>query len=159
MDAQNRIESWIEELLASPDFSHVFVVELKVRPNNRVELFIDADQGVDFELCGRVSRALEAKLDESLVLGERYTLEVSSPGVKRPLVLPRQFHKHIGRSLAIELVDGSKFTAKLEEVGPLSLKLSEEVIRKEKNKKIKEQLQHEVPYEQLKGALVQLSFK
>ena len=58
--------------------------------------------GVTVDDCARVSRALEADLDEGGVAGERYTLEVSSPGVERPLVRARDFRRFAGQRVALK---------------------------------------------------------
>ena len=52
--------------------------------------------------CARVSRALESYLDEGVVAGGRYTLEVSSPGVERPLVRERDFERFAGERIALK---------------------------------------------------------
>ena len=57
--------------------------------------------GVTLEDCARVSRALEASLDERGDLSERYVLEVSSPGVERPLVRRRDFERFAGQEVAL----------------------------------------------------------
>jgi ribosome maturation factor RimP len=59
-------------------------------------------KGVTIEDCTRVSRALEAFLDEQHELGERYTLEVSSPGLERPLTRPADFERFAGREIAVK---------------------------------------------------------
>ena len=58
--------------------------------------------GVTVDDCARVSRALEAYLDEGVVAGGRYTLEVSSPGVERPLVRERDFARFKGQRIAVK---------------------------------------------------------
>lgn len=58
--------------------------------------------GVTVDDCARVSRALDAYLDEARVAGERYTLEVSSPGVERPLVRDRDFRRFAGQRVALK---------------------------------------------------------
>lgn len=58
--------------------------------------------GVTVDDCARVSRALEAYLDEGVVAGGRYTLEVSSPGVERPLVRERDFERFRGERVAVK---------------------------------------------------------
>jgi ribosome maturation factor RimP len=55
--------------------------------------------------CARASRAIEAKLDEGNVLGIKYVLEVSSPGVERPLRHAGDWRRFIGRD-AVVTVDG-----------------------------------------------------
>ena len=52
--------------------------------------------------CARVSRALEPWLDEVGSMPERYVLEVSSPGVERPLVRPRDFERFAGKKIAVK---------------------------------------------------------
>lgn len=58
-------------------------------------------QGVTLDDCATVSRALEPMLDAHDDLGEKYVLEVSSPGVERPLVKPRDFERFAGREVAL----------------------------------------------------------
>lgn len=58
-------------------------------------------RGVTSEDCTRVSRELEAYLDEHPEFGGSYVLEVSSPGVERPLVKARDFERFSGRRLAV----------------------------------------------------------
>lgn len=58
--------------------------------------------GVTVDDCALVSRALEAYLDEGVVAGGRYTLEVSSPGVERPLVRERDFERFRGQRVAVK---------------------------------------------------------
>jgi ribosome maturation factor RimP len=58
-------------------------------------------RGVTLEECARVSRAVEARLDADDGIAERYTLEVSSPGVERPLVHDRDFLRFAGHYVAL----------------------------------------------------------
>jgi ribosome maturation factor RimP len=57
--------------------------------------------GVTLDDCTLVSRTLEKSLDERGDLSERYVLEVSSPGVERPLVRKRDFARFVGREIAV----------------------------------------------------------
>ena len=59
-------------------------------------------EGVTVDECAKVSRALESWLDEHEGLSERYVLEVSSPGVDRPLVRPRDFDRFKGEHIAVK---------------------------------------------------------
>jgi ribosome maturation factor RimP len=78
----------------------------------RIDRSTDAEGGVTLEDCKVVSRALEATLDDRSDLSPRYVLEVSSPGVERPLVRRRDFERFIGREIAVlskrEIVPGAK---------------------------------------------------
>jgi len=57
--------------------------------------------GVKVDDCVRVSRELEVYLDQLPGLSERYVLEVSSPGLERPLIRPRDFERFAGREIAV----------------------------------------------------------
>ena len=77
----------------------------KSRPILRVRIDrpdSEPGSGVTVDDCARVSRALEAYLDEGVVAGGRYTLEVSSPGVERPLVRDRDFERFRGQRVAVK---------------------------------------------------------
>lgn len=60
-----------------------------------------ADHGVTVDDCARVSRALETFLEDDQRVAERYVLEVSSPGVERPLVRDRDFERFAGQEVAL----------------------------------------------------------
>ena len=62
--------------------------------------------------CARASRAIESKLDEGGIVAERYVLEVSSPGVERPLRNARDFSRFVGRD-AVVTADSSESSAEL----------------------------------------------
>jgi ribosome maturation factor RimP len=68
--------------------------------------------GVTVDDCARVSRALEEWLDAKEDLAERYVLEVSSPGVERPLRSRRDYERYAGKEIAVKLTksrpDGAK---------------------------------------------------
>ena len=56
---------------------------------------------VTVEDCARASRAIEAKLDEGGIVSDRYVLEVSSPGIERPLRNARDWSKFVGRDAVV----------------------------------------------------------
>jgi ribosome maturation factor RimP len=60
-------------------------------------------KGVTIDDCTRVSRAIEQYLEEQGRIAERYVLEVSSPGIERPLHRRRDFERFAGREVAIKL--------------------------------------------------------
>jgi ribosome maturation factor RimP len=65
----------------------------------RVERADGARVGVDD--CARVSRAVEARLEDAQLVGERYVLEVSSPGIERPLRQARDWRRAVGQSAVV----------------------------------------------------------
>lgn len=56
---------------------------------------------ITVEDCARASRAIESKLDEGGIVAERYVLEVSSPGIERPLRNARDFRRFVGRDAVV----------------------------------------------------------
>ena len=69
-----------------------------------LRVVVDADGGVSLDDIALASRELSAKLDSSTEMGEQpYTLEVSSPGVDRPLTQPRHWRRAIGRLVVVPL--------------------------------------------------------
>ena len=75
----------------------------------RVCVIIDRDGGIDLDTVAEVSRAVSDALDASDVLGNApYVLEVSSPGVDRPLTEPRHWRRARGRLVTCTLRDGTQ---------------------------------------------------
>lgn len=92
------------------------VVELWLRgPSRRRLLRVDIDRpgprGVDLDDCRRFSEALERSLDETELIPGRYLIEVSSPGVDRPIRTVDDIRRNIGRRVVVttvEPVDGRR---------------------------------------------------
>ncbi|MFQ5878267.1 MAG: ribosome maturation factor RimP [Acidobacteriota bacterium] len=77
-------------------------LEMKRGPGGWVlRLFIDKEGGVTLDDCSRISRRLSAQLDVDDPIPHRYTLEVSSPGLERPLFSDRDFERFAGRMLRL----------------------------------------------------------
>lgn len=155
---ENKIEELLLEKFKEPEFQDCFLIELTIEPKKNVEIILDADEGLEIDKCRRISRHVENWLDTEGSMGEEYNIEVSSPGVARPLMFPRQYPKHVGRFLEIENTEGGKFEAVLTEVDAEKIVLQEEIIRKEGKKKIKETHIHTLPYDKIKKATVQIKF-
>jgi ribosome maturation factor RimP len=85
-------------------------VEYKKEGNNWfLRVYIDKENGVDIEDCGRVSERLSKKLDETDPIPGAYFLEVSSPGAERPLKKETDFERAQGKHVHIttfEPIDG-----------------------------------------------------
>jgi ribosome maturation factor RimP len=81
-----------------------YVVDVSVRGergSSIVEVFVDTDQGITADQCAQVNRSVSSELERQNLISGRYRLEVSSPGLDRPLKLVRQFRKNIGRRFKI----------------------------------------------------------
>ena len=79
-----------------------------------LRVIVDADGGVSLDDIALVSREVSARLDATGAMGEApYTLEVSSPGVDRPLTLPRHWRRAVGRLVRVPLAgdNGASYPA------------------------------------------------
>jgi ribosome maturation factor RimP len=77
-----------------------------------LRVVVDADGGVSLDDIALVSRELSARLDRAAAMGEMsYTLEVSSPGVDRPLTEPKHWRRALGRLVTVPLVSPASNTA------------------------------------------------
>ncbi len=77
--------------------------ELKGGKNNQIfSVFVESDKGgVTLEDCAQLSRNLQTVIEAHELLGDSFTLNVSSPGISRPLKLRRQYKANIGRNAKI----------------------------------------------------------
>jgi len=71
-----------------------------------LRIYIDSPNGIDVEDCAKVSRQVDAALDVDDVVPGAYLLEVSSPGVDRPLFDEAQFAAQVGEEVRVRLVSG-----------------------------------------------------
>jgi ribosome maturation factor RimP len=156
------IEQQIDTLLAAKfqeeGFQDCFLIEVNHHENNKLEVFIDSDMGVTFDKCRKISRYLEAIIDEQGWMGEKYVLEVSSAGIGRPLRLWRQYKKNIGRTLDITLKDGSRRQGVLGEVKEDVLLLEELVVALEGKKKVKKTVASAIAFDDIQKAVIKIQF-
>jgi len=154
MQVENRVRALVEEKIA--DRPELFLVEVKMLPNNKLIIHVDGDEGISIQDCVAISRHVGFHLEEENVIEQAYNLEVSSPGVGEPLKLKRQYVKNIGRSLSIKLLSGQKKEGKLLEVTETALLIEESI--KEKGKKAIA-VKTEVPFNEIIETSVLISFK
>ena len=135
-----------------------FLVHLSVSSltgPQKVTISLDADQGVTIDDCAELSRSLTGVMEEQGLIGDNFTLEVSTPGVDKPLVLKRQYARNAGRRLKIYLKDKSKVEGKLSEVREDSITLEVETGEGKK----KEVNALTIGFDDIEKAVVQVSFK
>ena len=145
---EHRIEEIISGYYAGSD---KFLVQISVKPGNTIAVFIDGDRGITIDDCKELARHIESKLDRNK---EDYELMVSSAGADKPMTMPRQFLKHVGRHLIIDTTTGTVLTGKLVKADQVAIELEHKPEKKEK--------QHpntSIPFNQIKEGKVVLSFK
>jgi ribosome maturation factor RimP len=83
-----------------------------------LRIVVDSDRGLSLDDAALASREISAKLDESDVMGDMpYTLEVSSPGVDRPLTQPRHWQRALGRLVRVPLPGSGSVQGRVVEAG------------------------------------------
>ncbi|WP_431887347.1 ribosome maturation factor RimP [Nocardiopsis alba] len=109
-----RIVELLEPVLAEAGLD-LEAVELTPAGKRRVlRVIVDSDKGVDLDTVGEVSQEVNEALDASDVMGELpYVLEVTSPGVDRPLTLPRHWRRSRGRLVKVSLIEGGNLTGRV----------------------------------------------
>ncbi len=93
--------------------SDIFVVDIRVTPDNDITVELDSVAGLDIDTCSRISREIEGHLDRD---AEDFQLEVGSAGLTAPFKVPQQYVKNIGNDIEVLTRDGHKYTGRLVEV-------------------------------------------
>ena len=96
-----------EEALANTDR---FLVEVKVKPNNVIEVYVDSDTAVNIDHCAELSRFVNEKLDRDV---EDYELSVFSWGLSGVLKMDRQLRKYVGKDVEVKTKEAGKMQGKL----------------------------------------------
>lgn len=161
MELTERIEQLLTEKYQSDEaFADCFTVEVELKPTARLFVYVDSDSGMDFEKCRRISRYLEEHLDTQGWLGDQYTLEVSSPGISRPLKFLRQYLKNAGRNVEVTLRDKTRQTGLLKTADEHQLVLEQTITeRDEKKKKVTKTIERAIPFADVEKTVVQPKFK
>jgi ribosome maturation factor RimP len=95
------------------------VIDARARPP-RITVIADGENALDLDTVAVLSRSASALLDGSDLtdtIRSDYVLEVSSPGVDRPLTSEKHFHRARGRKVDVVLTDGSKLTGRVGQTG------------------------------------------
>ncbi|MBU5463803.1 ribosome maturation factor RimP [Anaerotignum sp. MSJ-24] len=116
-NTEKRIEELIQPTVTEMGYELVDVEFVKEGPNWYLRIFIDKEGGVTIDDCEAVSKTLEKIFDEKDPIEQAYFLEISSPGIDRPLKKKEDFIKYNGEMVDVKLYkpyEGSKeYTGKL----------------------------------------------
>lgn len=101
--AHSHLRQLIEPVISLLGCELVGIEYLGQGGNNVLRVYIDKLEGVTLDDCEKVSRQISGLLDVEDPIRERYTLEVSSPGLDRPLFTRDDFDRHIGQCAQLRL--------------------------------------------------------
>jgi len=155
MISEAKIRSLVEEKTEGTD---VFVVEISVRPGNKIEVLLDRDSGLTIDDCKMVSRHIEKSLDREV---EDFGLDVSSPGVGRPLKVHRQYLKNAGRPVKVETLEGLVVEGVMERADDIGITVVTEQKVEVPGKKGKKKaiVPVDLTYNEIKETKLVISFK
>jgi len=149
------ISSFLETYFADTD---LFWVDIKVSSANKIQVYVDRlETNITIDTCAKISRHLEAQLEENGLVGEKYTIEVSSPGMGNPFKVPQQFTKNLGRQVNILTNENDTYNGILKAVNEGSLIL--EVHKKTKKKAQPEIEMVTLSFENIKSVKKEVTFK
>ena len=148
---EDAIERLLVERFKEEDLQDCYLVEIQKSKGDKIEVFVDSDSSLTLNKCRIISRYLEKNLEEKGLVKDKYTLEVSSPGIGRPLSLMRQYVKNIGRKIRIMDQEDKKVEGRLSSVDDQEILIIEKLKKEEK--------EHKFRFEQIKEAKILASFK
>ena len=157
-----KITGWAEAIVAERE--KYFLVHLKILPGNKIEVYVDADEGASIDVLAEMNRRLRKQIDAAALFPDgNFSLDVSSPGLDEPLVKFRQYRKNIGREVDVVLTDGRKKMGVLKAVEAerilLAPKLKEKKGKKQKKiESIKKREPEYFSFDKIKSTKVCISF-
>lgn len=108
---KNKLTEVVENAIKDTD---IFLVDVKVSPDNNIAVEIDSKNGLDIATCADLTRKIEEAFDRDV---EDYELEVGSAGLTSPFKVKQQYEKNIGNDVTVITRDGRKLRGVLTEVG------------------------------------------
>ncbi len=100
---QERVQALLEPLVESLGYELVCLELHGAGNNSLLRLYIDSPDGIGLEDCERVSREVSAAMDVADPISSSYRLEVSSPGLDRPLAKPEHFRRYAGCQAKVQM--------------------------------------------------------
>ncbi|MBK9565117.1 MAG: ribosome maturation factor [Saprospiraceae bacterium] len=151
------IDELINQGLTELELSDLYLIEYKIK-SNKIEIFLDSDEGVSFLKCQKLSRWLEAIFDEKKSFGESYILDVSSAGVGSPLKFLRQYLKNIGRIIEIKHSGGNQVRGVLSAVTDDIIHVTYDTKIKEGKKNKKVTITEQIKFKDIIESRIKISF-
>ena len=154
MQAIELINKCIESAMQSRP--NLFIVSSHISNGLDINLTIDGDELVNISDCIELSRAIEHNLDREEM---DFSIKVQSPGADEPLLFPRQYNKHIGRTLKLKTTEG-KLEGKLANVNADGILLVWKSREKKPVGKGKVTVTHEkeISFKDIEQAKIKLTF-
>jgi ribosome maturation factor RimP len=156
MFQEEKLKTVIKEILAPfVDERALFIVDIKVSASSKIMVFVDGMENIRIEQCAEISRFLEAYLEENGLVGEKYTMEVSSPGMGSPLLVEQQYEKSINKPVEVLMDSGIKIEGTLLSKDENSITLK---VEKKVKQKVVEEQEVNIPRLNIKSIIRPIKF-
>lgn len=151
---REKLEEFVTAQFSDKLFLDCYLVDLVIKESQFIKVFVDADDGITLDRCAKLNRLIRSYVEEHIKDGEKYKIEVSSPGLDRPLTLLRQYKKNIGRKFEIKEKSGTVKKGLLREVDGDFITIEYVETVKQGKKKIKEKRFYKIPFEEIAESFV-----
>lgn len=134
-----------------------FIVDISVKPGNKIIVLLDNDKGVSIADCVAMSRHIEFNLDREK---DDFELNVMSPGLTEPFKILRQYQKNIGKHVDVITKENKKITGKLLKATEEGIVLETKSKERVEGKKAKQELINNInlTFNQIKETKVVILF-
>jgi ribosome maturation factor RimP len=122
--SRQRVRAAVEPVVTAAGFDLEDVEVVAAGRRSLVRVVVDHDGGIDLDAVAEVSRVVSDALDASDATGASpYTLEVTSPGVDRPLTEPRHWRRAVGRRVSVTVREQGSVTGRVQAVDDTTVTL------------------------------------
>jgi ribosome maturation factor RimP len=155
MITKEQIQKIVETIV---DPKNQFLVNIVVRPGNKVIVTVDDIRGIHLDECAEISKKIEQTLDRNK---EDFELEVTSPGLTQPFLVMQQYRKNLNKDIEVLLKNGIKKMVRLISVHENGIDVEEEKKIKPANNKKKQVIIEKqfIEFEDIKNTRIVLPFK
>ena len=152
---ENSIRALVAEKIEDTEY---YLLSVDIKPGNVINVELESMGPVSISDCVDISRQIEHNLDRE---AEDFSLQVSSPGLDKPLRDYRQYVKNVGRELKIKLTDDTEIQGELLTADAEKIEVKESRKERVEGKKKKEIVEenHVLPYSRIKQAKIIIIFK
>ena len=133
----------------------LFLVDIKVLTNGKLEIFADGKINITIDECAKISKHIHHFLEENNLMTDNLSLDVSSPGMDEPLKVTEQFEKQLNKKVDVVLKNGLKITGELISANEKEIAVKETIIIK----KAETTEEHTFSFDEIKSVKKHFNFK
>lgn len=131
MQLENRIQQIVEAYFEGTDG---FLANITKGRGDKIQVFVDMlGKNIQLDDCVKLSREIETILEEEALVPEKYTLEVSSPGMDNSFTVWQQYEKNLNKNIEVVAQDGKKYEGLLKSYTDESFTIEMHLSKKKKS--------------------------